>query len=149
MEDNKISIDKPHEFVQVRTELKENSSGVYEEYKCKKCGLKGKRYGTWLQRPRKEPLLVMDNFLTIASEKKRSKIENCTGIGKFKQLPLMVRLTSEVPVRGHKELKKNGVYLTAETPKHAYDSSVWIQGPKGLVRLNVSECVSYEIKRKT
>lgn len=57
----------PHEFHKVNSVTKTSRKGMYDEYKCLKCGIEGKRYG-------------ISDYLTLPDSVSDKKINECTGL---------------------------------------------------------------------
>jgi hypothetical protein len=120
-----------HNFNKTNLVTKFNRKGEsYDEYKCTKCGMIGKRYG-------------LSEYITVASTYSDNKVRNCTGqppvdqyVGKMIRISNCTAFGKQfgnlTPVSMHKIV----------TPPEGYfngDGGVWVQGVGELVKVLFSE----------
>lgn len=119
-----VIMDKPHEFVQTNEEKKETKDGhPFDEYKCVKCGLKGKRYGE-------------NSHLNIPGKDKTELIENCTGIGNpiIPQVIEVTRPNMQLISPRFNNLTLGSVHnvITPPAPHKNSMKGVWVMAKSGV-----------------
>ena len=107
-----------------------NDLGSYDEYKCTKCGLKGRRYG-------------LSEYLTVTDSYSDSKINNCTGeIKKDEYVGRLIKVIRCNAAGGSfLNMTPNSIHRIISPPEGYVngDRGVWVQGIEEPVKLLYNE----------
>lgn len=126
-------LNTPHEFEKINSVTKLSNKGCYDELKCKKCGMKGRRYG-------------ISDFVTLIKNYSPNLIAHCTGkglspkadpfIGKFIRI-----IQCEAVGTQFQNLAPNSIHKIIKPPQNYLngDRGVWVMGLKEPVKVLFNE----------